>query len=134
MKDADIQILRNARALIARGWCIGNQGLNCDGNYVEPWDTDAVRWCALGALNAQHGSYRFMRGQDDAMKALVMALPPQYRPDQFGIADYNNSHTQADVLALYDRAIVRLASKRTDAALVADLMARVMGERIPEEA
>jgi hypothetical protein len=130
-----LEILRNGRERIARGWCMWARGNDASGHYVNGWNSRAVAWCALGALDGAIGHFC---DETAAEKALAEALPPEWNPTAntgARIVTFNNSHTQADVLAVFDKAIAKLAPhRRSDAELVADLMTRVMGAPIPEDA
>jgi len=85
-----IRILREARAIVAEGWC---KGVAEDGQGNH---------CALGALALAAPRERVIK---TIIPILNKALPKSF---SFGtIACYNDSlsTTQADILALFDRAI-----------------------------
>jgi hypothetical protein len=91
-----LDVLIAARAKVEKGWCrfsyVGAGG--------------AV--CAQGALDlvGDYGRY----GRD----ALIGALPPEHlhpRHRNISLMLFNDTHTQADVLALFDRAIAAEAVK-----------------------
>lgn len=131
-----LAILRLGRARIAQGWCVGNFAQTRGGGMCHPSDPEAVHWCARGAVGSDWNTGI----NEDAEAALYAALPAEYQGSTWGgsgnsVANFNNHHrTQADVLALFDRAIAKLQpAQRPTSAMLADLMARVNGERIPED-
>jgi hypothetical protein len=128
--------LQMGRARIASGFCHRNFAQDVNGNRCDPDDPNAARWCARGAVGSDgHAFLNFA-----AEKVLAAALPEEdgrylaYGTNGDGnrVALYNNTHTQEEVLALFDRAIA--AQRRPTQELVSELMERVMGERIPEDA
>ncbi len=46
------RILRQAAALVRRGWAQDDVALDADGCTCDPEDPAAVRWCAVGAVDA----------------------------------------------------------------------------------
>jgi len=138
-----LETLRKGRERIARGRCKWRFAIDITEKSVDPDSERAVRWCARGAV----GSDFIRRGLNtEAEAALVLALPAEwvaqawrartYKTPLDGslVADYNNTHTQADVLALFDRAIASL-TRRTDAELVAECVQRAeqaVEARVPE--
>jgi hypothetical protein len=92
-------ILIEARNLIAvqERWCQHAQGLARDGRYVHPYDAAAVQNCALGALSRVLGYY--VHDDHPARRALAAQVPDGR------IGPWNNSHTHAEVLGIFDRAI-----------------------------
>ena len=102
------QILKNARALVARGWCQGHYAERENGETCDLVSGEAVRWCAEGAIhNATFGAKHWIwREVNDAFcKA----------SDTDHIPSFNDApgRTQADVLAAFDRAIA--AAEKSDA-------------------
>ena len=93
-----VEILEAARALIAKPehWCKGAQALDATGTVRRPCSRLAVRWCSLGATD-RVTRYKGIRADNALYSALGM--PPE------GIANFNDSHTHAEVLDLFDRAI-----------------------------
>jgi hypothetical protein len=43
-------MLREARVLVARGWCHGTYARDETGHPVVPWDSRASAWSAMGAI------------------------------------------------------------------------------------
>lgn len=114
--DSALEALRKGRAVIARGWC--QKALISD---------DGTKHCLLGAiLIAEHAVHP---GAWDALHAELL------KTSDLELPEWNNleTTTQQDVLALYDRALAPLQSKPAPSP-VADLMARIMGAKIPDEA
>jgi hypothetical protein len=94
-----LDVLIAARAEVKKGW----------GRFSYEDTHGAV--CAQGALE-RVGSY----GRSPAREALIDALPPEWihpKHRQISLMLFNDRHTQADVLALFDRAIAAEAVKVT---------------------
>lgn len=95
--------LRAGRERIANGWTQGKSARTADGTSVSPESDIAASFCAMGALGAW-----YPRDASAALAALAGALPRQGgAPAVTRLARFNDDPgtTQADVLALYDRAI-----------------------------
>lgn len=97
-----------ARSHIARGWCIGSRAKAANGSNVRGNDPSAVRWCALGAIDAAANvrNCAYM----EIVDLLAAHVPPDKRGGAYAVAEFNNSHNQAEVLALFDKAIAAAAS------------------------
>lgn len=50
--DETTALLIRARSFLEHGWCRYMWAMDADGHPVDPTTTDAVAWCAEGALNA----------------------------------------------------------------------------------
>jgi hypothetical protein len=88
--------LREARALIERGWTQCRYAIDAKGVSVDVNSRKAVAWCATGAL------YRSFEGADwREASDLLSEVAGGY------ITCWNDSHirTQAEVLAAFDAAI-----------------------------
>ncbi len=87
-----VKQLRAARERIVRGWTQGVLARNAKGGWVEPYDEDAVCWCAVGALLAD-GDVE-LQGDDRQVDGIYIIV-------------WNDTpgRTQADVIAFYDRRI-----------------------------
>lgn len=107
-----VALLKKGRARIATGYCKGRFYINTAGQHAG-WDSNAegsasaVAWCARGAIDHFH---EHNSPESNAAYGLLMdALPAHYRFSSFGgeVPGYNNhpKTTQADILALFDRAI-----------------------------
>ncbi len=66
-----LEIVREARAKIERGWCKGRLAQNAEGMGCAPSSAEAAAWCLRGALCAEEYSY----GCIQAMDAVVRELP-----------------------------------------------------------
>lgn len=96
-----VEVLRKAKTFIEKGWCKNYLALDSKGNEVLATSSDAVKWCAIGALEA------VTRDNTEAWVALDRALP-QNRPTG-GVIGYNNAaRSKHQVLRLFDRAIEML--------------------------
>lgn len=94
-----VEILRAARSKIEKeeNWTQEELAVTGDGIPVMPWNPAAAAWCAVGAIQAIKD-----KGVDlvrDCYQPLRDAAAPQ------SISDYNDTHTHAEVLDLFDRAI-----------------------------
>src|SRR5262249_6313613 len=52
MTATGLQLLREARALVAEAWCRGAEARDAAGSKVSPWDDRAASWSVLGAIVA----------------------------------------------------------------------------------
>ncbi len=129
-----LRTLIKGRERIAKGWCVSNFGQTAVGIPCDPNGKEAVRWCARGAVGSS-----FIDGKinEAAEEALARALPVEYltfgrQPTGNDVAAFNNRSSQAEVLALFDRAIAmeRAKTQRTDSELFAELMARISTQMI----
>lgn len=101
-----LSLLRAARGLVAKGWTQGaygrtDAGLTCMGE-------SAVCFCAAGALLWPDGLER-----KTAFSLLAKELPTEFLmidTPVLALVAFNDSpgRTQAEILALYDRAIAKL--------------------------
>jgi hypothetical protein len=105
MSKSTLQILKEARALISdpERWTQGEDARDEDGLPVHPDDSDAVCWCTLGAL------HRAAAGTDDfsVFREIQKAVEafPGIRSQAHYAAKFNDAHTHAEVLAMFDAAI-----------------------------
>jgi hypothetical protein len=94
--------LRDARALVARGWTQGAFGRDVLGKATSSVSCNAICWCASGALIKVAGSeYAYDRLLEYFQKA------GSFDPRRDHIAYWNDApeRTQAQVLAAFDKAI-----------------------------
>lgn len=93
------ELLRRARALVARGWCRGALARNRFGFRVSPYSRRAVSWCASGALNAA--------AMTDSRQSYFLAVCrlKDAIPDEGIVAFNDRQKTVEPVLAAFDRAI-----------------------------
>jgi hypothetical protein len=99
-----LEILTAARAKIAdeKNWCQGGYAKDEGGNSTSSYSTSACKWCSIGALKSVSGeSYA---GYNNALDCLVGII-------QSPIPNYNDTHTHAEVLAAWDKAIAECAKE-----------------------
>lgn len=96
---ASIGILRKARDLITdpAHWTQGESARNQYGEMVYPNSNTAVCWCAAGAIS--RAAYTEEYSDQCAAERLLNACCAG------DFINYNDSHTHAEVLALFDKAI-----------------------------
>lgn len=111
-----VQILKEARALIAdeENWTQGDYAQDKDGNQTMPSLSEATCFCAVGAI---HRVGRIKLSQSVPLDIIsVLAIDEAVDRTDVGISEsaiigFNDTHTHADVLALFDRAIARAESE-----------------------
>jgi len=87
----------------------------------EHWGQGRFRWPRICAADAIAVAAPDVAGKRDAMDALSQALPV---PGS-GIGEYNDTHSHAEVLALFDRAIAAFEEENMSAAEIkAELYSR----------
>lgn len=94
-----LEILRAARKRIElpEHWCQNRMAHDSQLRGCDALDEQAVAWCAYGALQPD---------PDDAgLDALAIAMGTKL------VSRFNDSHTHAEVLAAFDRAIVSEEAK-----------------------
>ena len=94
-----LDILIEARAYVEKGWTQGAWARNRKGTPVNEDSTRAVCWCALGALWKADGIGSY------GLNALVKASGGEVHPTTISGWNDNPDRTQAEVLALFDKAI-----------------------------
>lgn len=100
-----LEILKAGRELISdpARWTQNVTARDAQDDWAFASDQDAVCWCSLGALLKIGGS-----GYQDAIDALdISAL--QLGSQQATL--FNDTHTHAEVLAMWDRAIAAESAK-----------------------
>ena len=92
--------LREARALIKRGWCQGVPARDAKGNHVDLYGDEACKWCAWGAVRRVTDS------------SIALAFLNQSCGKYSHIVTFNEvrGRQKRQVLAAFDRAI-ELAEK-----------------------
>ncbi len=95
--DTVLGALLRSRARVAAGWC---QWFS----YAEDPETRASNYCAWGALREE-------LWEVGAAPYLAMAVPPGYGRSVIAYNDFQG-RTQAEVVALYDRAIALCRAAR----------------------
>lgn len=102
--SAVLEALRAGRERVARGWTQGAFARNQKGSSVAEANPSAICFCALGAIYADRRAPYSL-----AFDALSRAVesPKANVPPHCVVGYFNDdpATTQADVLALYDRAI-----------------------------
>jgi hypothetical protein len=95
--------LREARALIERGWTQGEYARDKTGRSVDFLRHDATCVCAAGAVGAANGHWP--TSSLPGMRFLSLAVGGD--GDESDVLQWNDApeRTQADVLAAFDRAI-----------------------------
>lgn len=99
---ATAEMLRAARALIdtPEKWTQRQFAKDAAGHTIDFVNPDAVCFCACGALRRLHGiNGRVERVLADAMSS------PSGEVAAVRIVNFNDTHTHAEVLAAFDRAI-----------------------------
>lgn len=97
-----LQVLRKARARVARGWCQRDLAKTKGGRSCNPTDKEAARFCAYGALDSL--------GYDTADATLVLrTFVPRGH-----IASFNDApgRKKSEVVALFDKAIAKVKQKK----------------------
>ena len=104
-KITALEILTEARKLIAGGWCQGSYCKDKGGRLVSYGDPQATQFCALGAM------YHYIAFKDptnavQGCEATAHAIHLlQYRGTSLARFNDRDKTTQADVLMLFDEAI-----------------------------
>ena len=99
------EILIKARDLIAdpARWTQGTAARDANQEITEPESEGAVCWCSMGAVMKVEGFANYIRRERaydelcDAADALDSASA--------GLSDYNDTHTHAEVMTMFDTAI-----------------------------
>jgi len=101
-----LQLLQDARRLVAKSWCHGADARDAQGAEVEPWDDDAASWSLLGAMVAvlERDASRGGELPLAALGSALYALADLIETDS--LADWNDDprQTQDNVVAVLDRA------------------------------
>lgn len=94
-----LEIIKAAKELISdpERWIQGANARNEQGLMVLAYAFDAVCWCADGALIKACGSVNTI-----PFWRLISDKPA------FDVIEFNDNHTHAEVIALFDAAIARL--------------------------
>jgi hypothetical protein len=97
-----LETLKAARQLISdpAKWTQGEFARDADGNEVKAWSEDATCFCAYGAI--QHVTER---EDSEADFVLWKACMSKFQTE---VIVLNDTHTHAEVLALFDAAIAEL--------------------------
>lgn len=97
-ENRTLATLREARELISlpEHWTQGHSARDETGSFCSPRSSRARCWCAMGALE-RCGQFRpgVLWSARDLLRVLIDTC----------VSAYNDHHTHAEVLALFDRAI-----------------------------
>lgn len=98
-----LELLQAAKAKIAdpKNWTKTHLARNDKGVPRMPLDADAVCWCAIGAISSVVSIYNGYAGT--AVQRLTAAVFE--RGPEITVGVYNDTHSHADVMSLFDRAI-----------------------------
>lgn len=100
-----LKALQAARARIATSWTTGAFARYPNGYACSSEDPQAVRWCAAGALTL---ACRFEAGAWEKARGYLDRV---IKPGQ--LVTYNDTHSHAEVLAAFDKAIELAKAKET---------------------
>lgn len=97
-----LETLKAARDLISdpARWTQKTQARDRHGRNVDFLNDDAVCWCTLGAI--AKADFDLWGKQSDADKVLRRLVPRGL------VGQFNDTHTHAEVIALFDAAIAEL--------------------------
>lgn len=79
-----------------RKWNQGYYAIDCFGMQCQPFDVNAVRWCALSACN------KYAQKDDNSRKELKLAA---MQLGYLSIFNLNETGTHADVMKMFDLAV-----------------------------
>ncbi|PDT15877.1 hypothetical protein CO670_15380 [Rhizobium sp. J15] len=104
-----VEILKAARELISdeKRWTQTVYARDENGNSVNATDPMAVCFCSRGAIDKITAGNRAWGGAYDVLLDLLVSEDDNC----LGVADFNDKHTHAEVLSLFDRAIARAESE-----------------------
>lgn len=101
-----LETLKAARDLISDPscWTQGDFARNTDGQSVDPNNKEAMCFCAFGAIQ------RITENplMSDADRLLESICNERF---SLSVGDFNDTHTHAEVLALFDAAIAELEAQ-----------------------
>jgi hypothetical protein len=101
-----LQLLDEARGLLARGWCRGADARDASGSPVEPWAAEAETWSLLGAIVAALEREAAATGEMalDELSAALYALATVVEADSLVAWNDLPGRNQLDVLRALDAA------------------------------
>ena len=104
-----LTVLKEARALVAKGWTQGAYMRAADGENVWPNYKRAVCFCVMGAISLAAAPYESLDDEDEPNPIRYMAAKALINANdiQCTISEWNDApeRTQAEVLAAFDKAI-----------------------------
>lgn len=115
--SAVVEVLKRARERISdpSRWTQAAMARTRGGNLALSDCFDAVCWCAVGAVHKECSPINFVTEYDSALRSLAETVRDWRwaRDPFFGVTNFNDTHTHAEVLALFDATIARLESEVT---------------------
>lgn len=101
------EVLRRARARIEKpeNWCQKYYAVNEQGMAVAPESKEACSWCSEGALLTIAGM------SFNERRRTLLYLDAVTGLSTLGAGHFNDTHTHAEVLDLFDRAIALAESE-----------------------
>ena len=105
------QVLKTAKALVARGWTQGYVAEDPPGHSCCPMSDVACRWCLLGACERAMSDHGHLQ-EDSWLKMLAVLKRAISASGEISPVVWNDtpSRKRPQVLALLDKAIESLAS------------------------
>jgi len=105
-----VQILKDARALIAdeKNWTRGEYARNARGYWRGVLSEDSVCFCSIGAMAR---SAKTTPREIETCDKILQIFSADGLRRVSDLVDFNDGHTHAEVLALFDRAIARAESE-----------------------
>lgn len=102
-----LEILKGARELIAKPehWTQGTYARDAAGRVAYWADEDACQFCALGAIGKASRKNVWSLELAFVRAVLVAAIPDSVSIEERYVPTFNDSHSHAEVLALFDKAI-----------------------------
>lgn len=93
------ELFQKAFALVRNPdtWTQGESACDKGGESTSPKNPLAVRWCSIGALR------RFVPKDDGEDKDMDTILEAMRGGDDISIAGFNDTHTHAEVIAMWER-------------------------------
>ena len=104
--------LEVARALVERGWVTWEDALDADGVGCDPTDDAAVEWSAYGAILV--AAQLWGSDGNGAARLWMLDAVMEHLPTRWSLSAWNDApgRTQAEVIALFDRAIAAAKKAR----------------------
>lgn len=109
------KIMTTAKGKLEEGWCIGSRGRRADGTPCLATHPEAVRWCALGAIDFALSRHEVRDGSEySSVVRILNDFIPKKHKDRWGnreasVAQYSNSKGQKAAVELFERGIRSLA-------------------------
>ena len=103
-----VTLLKNARGIVARGWCKAYLAVDSMGKRVTVKSPKAKSFCATAALRRAEHDMGTMGVATEGRKALRSVLPGTGR-FKASVVWFNDRNSKKDVLKLFDRAIDKVS-------------------------